>query len=555
MRAAGKYSGRDHRARDWGGITLDWGVPMNDIAAASAAFTALPSSQELRAAELAAINAGKSALELMERAGHQLFSALQGAFPRNAAGYLILAGPGNNGGDGCVVARLCRAEQVPVRLVMAAADHRSPECAEVLHRAERAGVPVALYGDAAGDPLHARAERLSAAEIAGVLTDGAVVVDALQGSGQRRAPHGSIAELLAIISVNRNSIRSVVSIDVPTGVNADSGEIYDGALKADRTIAIELCKRGLLQAPAADYCGMITEVKIGIGADISAAYRLNAPARIARRRCGDHKGTFGHLLILGGAPAFAGAAQLAALGALHCGVGKLTKSVFVEAAPGYDSPETMRLLLPGSGFTAAALPAISAKLNQVDAVVLGPGFGADTAAEELFVRLIEGLSGANVPVVLDADALNLLASSRINLPKHASWILTPHPGEAARLLGISHSEVQRDRFSAAERLYQRYSAVVVLKGYGTLIVGAEGGRVNRTGTPYMATGGTGDVLSGVIGALLARGVAQEEAARLAVFLHGRAGELASLESGGPILASALARRVAAAAGEWSEDGQ
>ena len=452
---------------------------------------------------------------LMQRAGQAGANAALDLLPLTPSHckVLVLAGPGDNGGDALeTAAHLAHAGMlVSVWLV---ADGGAPS-AERRHALERAGGSAARFID-------------SAAALAPP-SDWNLVIDGLFGIGLRRALDGEIRAVVE--AVNQLACR-VLALDVPSGLDADSGAVVgpDGtALRATHTITFIGDKPGLHTCDGRDYAGTVQVSKLDIDACHFAPARahLNEVRHFSRhlraRRQNTHKGSFGNVVVLGGAHGMTGAPILAARSALYCGAGRVYIA-FPDEAPAYDSgqPELMCRRAADVDFSAAVL-------------VAGPGLGTSQRARELLLRAIDS-DGA---LLLDADALNLLAAQpelQAALAGRARpALLTPHPLEAARLLGVTPAEVQADRLAAARTLAARLGATVVLKGSGTVIAAVDGAVVvNGSGNPALATAGTGDVLSGLCGGLLAQGWPEWEAALAAVWLHGMAADVLVTDGVGPI---------------------
>jgi NAD(P)H-hydrate epimerase len=482
----------------------------------------------MRAADAATIRAGTPSDELMESAAVGLCEELERAHPgwRRIA---VVCGPGNNGGDGLAAARLLFGMGKLVSVFTL-------------------GDPAAYKGDARAnlERLHATGVRLSrldgrggSVELRRGLAESDGVVDALFGTGLSRPLSGGAA---AAVRTILRSGRAVVSADVPSGVSSDGGEVPGVAVRAAITVAFGAPKLCHVLPPASGLCGRLVVADIGI-----ARRTLEAAARrvwltetsdvrtlLPPRPTESNKGDFGRVAIVAGSKGKIGAAILSARGALRAGAGLVTvccvesiQDVVVGALP-----EAMTLALPESGGVLAesGLRALLRFVEGVDSAVVGPGLGTAPGT----VALLEGFfSRAAVPVVADADALNAFAGRPAFFARRKpATILTPHPGEAGRLLGTSASRVQKDRLASARALARRSRAVAVLKGAHTLVAAASGEiAVNATGTPLLATAGSGDVLSGTVGALLAGGLSARAAAVAGVWLHGAAAERLSRRLG------------------------
>lgn len=472
----------------------------------------LYSSDAVRAIDAAAIARGTPALELMERAGRASWQLLRQRWPA-ARRLLVCCGPGNNGGDGYVVARLAALAGCTVRVVALPVDAaRVPTAATVRERWRSIGSIEQLATDTA----------LGAPDL---------IIDALFGIGISRPVEGVAEGLIAAINAHP---APVLALDVPSGVDADLGSCPGAAVDADCTLSFIAAKRGLATGRGRALAGErhLAALDVLAQEDDPAADAALIDPQLARQllrpRPDDaHKGDHGHVLVAGGDHGMAGAARLCAEAALRCGAGLVSVLTRPEHVSGLLAarPECM-----ARGWDPATADAL---LQRADVIAIGPGLGRGEWGQAIWQRLI----GSALPKVLDADALNLLAESSQAL--HAA-VITPHPGEAARLLGCATAEIQRDRFGSARALAARFSAVVVLKGNGSLVA-EPGGRVEvvDAGNPALAVGGSGDVLTGVIAALLAQGLSGWDAARLGALLHAQAGDRVAEEGARGALASDL----------------
>ena len=476
----------------------------------------------MRAADAAAIRSGVPSDTLMENAGTALVEAVRQRFG-DWKRVVVVCGPGNNGGDGFVAGRLLAYSGIGVSLFLLgdpAAYRGDP--AENLRRARSAGIdPIALGGAEARARL-ARALREA---------DGGV--DALFGTGLSRPVAG---EARRVVEALNASGRPVVAADVPSGLFTDGGEVRGPAVHAALTVTFGAPKPCHLLPPASGFCGTLVVADIGIPRPALQARakrfwlveRADVAERLPVRPLESHKADFGRLAILAGSRGKAGAAILAARGALRAGAGLVTIFCAESLAPLFVPalPEAMSLPLPESGGAiaeAAAAPAIQA-LRDFDAIVAGPGLGTAAGTVAFLERL---LSSVRIPMVLDADALNAYSGRPAKLRRRRArqLVLTPHPGDAGRLLSLPASRIQADRLGSVRGLARRTQSVVLLKGARTLVAEPAGGvTANPTGTPLLATAGSGDVLSGVIGAFLAGGLGAREAAICGAWLHGAAAE-------------------------------
>jgi NAD(P)H-hydrate epimerase len=476
---------------------------------------------------------------LMENAGAAVARALRERFPR-ARRPLVLCGRGNNGGDGFVIARHLL-DLAPSVFLFGSRQEVRGDARLHMGVLERSGGALVEVTDDVG---WARAR--------GAAAEADVAVDALLGTGLHHAPTGAMADAIALLRSRRDL--PVVAVDIPSGVPSDSGEVGWDAVVAALTVTFAAPKYGHVLAPACDHVGAMIVADIGIPAAVlahtSPSLWLAEESDVAKayppRAASAHKGTFGHVLVAAGAVGKTGAAILAATGALVSGAGLVTVATPAPALPvvAHGRPEIMTeaLSVTGSGsLDHEAVGRVTSLAKKRDALVIGPGLGQDATVRG-FVR--EALRAYEGPVIVDADGLNALAGpDRVPratdvLRRSAPVVVTPHPGEMARLVGASTAEVQRRRLETARAFAVETGAVVVLKGQRTVVARPDGAAcVNTTGNPGMATGGTGDVLSGIVGALLARGLDGWTAAVAAVHLHGAAGDDAAGRVGEESLAA------------------
>jgi NAD(P)H-hydrate epimerase len=443
--------------------------------------------------------------ELMTRAGHATLNALRRHWPGTRS-LLVCCGPGNNGGDGYVLARIARAQGLATQVVSLVD-------------------PARLGGDArrAHDDFVA-AGGTTQPFAPGSLAAGDVIVDALFGIGLARAVDGPVA---ACIDAVNASGRPVVAVDIPSGLQADTGQVLGHAVRAALTVTFIGRKLGCYVGAGPDHCGRIAfdslEVPQAVYQGLEPlVLRLDesvlAQALPPRARAA-HKGSNGHVLVIGGAPGMGGAARLAGEAALRAGAGLVT----VAAHPGSLGALALRPELMSRALESAR--DLDAVLDRATVVALGPGLGQSPWAQEVFDYTL----AAGKPLVLDADALNLLARQP---QSRAQWVLTPHPGEAARLLGVTVADVQSDRLAAVSQMQSRYGGTVVLKGAGTLVAAANGVPwLCDRGNPGMAVAGMGDVLTGVIAGIAAQCGELALAARAGVYAHADAGDREATRGG------------------------
>jgi len=461
---------------------------------------------EMTAIDADAARSGIDSFSLMTSAGTSVSAAALRLYP-GALRFVVLCGPGNNGGDGYVLARHAQVSGRAVEIV------RLAEHAPRGELAQRA----ADEFDAAGGSVR---------EFDGALPATDLMVDALFGIGFSREPDAATAALIAAINAQD---APVFALDVPSGIDADRGGAPGAAVCATRTLEFIASKTGLCTGAALDQVGMTTLARLDLPADafvdtMPAAERLAAHdvmRWLHPRPRNTHKGANGRVLCIGGDHGSGGAIALCAEAALRCGAGLVDIATREAHVPALLArlPEAM-----------AHAPrddiALQELLLRANTVAVGPGLGPGEWGHVLFLQAV----AAGKPLVIDADALNLLAAAPLALPHEA--ILTPHPGEAARLLGISTGDVQRDRYAAARELCARHQCIVVLKGAGTIVMAPEQTpRVIAAGNPGMAVGGMGDVLTGVIAALRAQGLDAFDAASAGALLHAAAGDAAVCDGG------------------------
>ncbi len=515
------------------------------------------SREAMRELDRVTIARGTPSIELMERAGAKVADVAveeaRAVWPEDqgAPRALVLAGPGNNGGDGFVAARLLATRGWEVSVAL---------CAREPAPDSDPGVNLKRWRDLGGDVIDARSclERLAAADRGNVL-----VIDALFGTGLVRPLEGDYHDLVAALN---DSGLPVVAVDMPSGLCADTGMPLGVAVFARATVTLGAAKPGLFCGVGPNHAGRIVVADIGLLEPEEAGIEplghvLDAPACsgwLLRRHRMTHKGELGHVLVVGGALGKSGAVMLAARAALRAGAGLVTMAVPDPIAAAVDAAliEAMTLALPATSDGEMAPQSwrrLAEEVQRFDAAVVGPGIGTGRGARGLLEGVLGTFAG---PVVVDADGLNLLAADREHsgqlLAKRARQglgpvILTPHPGEMGRLLGCTSAAVQQDRLGALRTLCSQWPVTVVLKGAGSLV--GQGRRVgfNISGNPGMATAGMGDVLSGLAAALAAQRGDPFEAAAAATFLHGLAGDVLERRWGGAgFLAAELADAIPAA---------
>lgn len=460
---------------------------------------------------------GIPGIELMERAGYAAFAVLRKRWPRTRS-IAVLCGVGNNGGDGFILARL----------------------------AQQAGYEVTAWqvGDGSrvhGDALTAR-ERLEAEDLNVQRYDGEdlsvndVLVDGLLGTGLSGEVVSAWQAAIEAINHARELGSQVLALDIPSGLHADTGQELGNAVQADCTVTFMGVKVGLLTGRGPALCGDLVFDDLAVPDAVfqgitPAATRLECHAvatALPPRDADAHKGQFGHVLVVGGEQGMSGALCMAAEAAARVGAGLISAATRVAHA---ELVSAMRPEIMSHGVEDAT--ALMPLLKRASVLAVGPGLGQGAWGKSMFGKLLE----SPLPMVVDADALNLLAMDPV---QRDNWVLTPHPGEAARLLGKSVDEIQANRLAAATEIQTRFGGVVVLKGAGTVVIDAQGAiGICTQGNPGMASGGMGDVLTGVIAGLLAQGLSMAPAARLGVCLHARAADEAAKEGQRGLLATDL----------------
>lgn len=496
---------------------------------------------------------GISSLLLMENAGKAVADAVRELLDRRGfKSVVVVAGPGNNGGDGFVAARHLHSTFLRAKVFYWGERASAKGDALVnIEMAENAGVPVDYSRDI---------KKLRRA-----IQDADLVIDALLGTGAKGRLKHEYAEAVGVLNL---SGVPVIAVDIPSGLDANTGgvlgptaeleDVGKAAVKADVTVTFDSVKAGLLSYPGAWYAGDIVVADIGIPEAARKKSQLCTAILglgtagfgplLFPRQADDHKGTFGHLAIVAGSVGMTGAATLAAEGALRIGAGLVTCLVPASLNDILEVKLTEAMTIPipegkARAFGMASLDTVLGYINKWDAAVIGPGFGRDEDAIEFTLELIKRLEK---PAIIDADALYAISKDLSVLKQcKAPLVLTPHPGEMAALLGTTSEEVQSNRLETARAFAKEHGVTVVLKGAGTVIAAPDGqAYINTTGSPGMATGGTGDVLSGMIGGLLAQGKDPTNGTTAAVYLHGLAGEIAAERLSEPaMLASDLASSI------------
>ncbi len=471
----------------------------------------LYTAAQVRSLDQAAIAGGIPGIQLMKRAGRAAFDLLLERFGSPVT-ISIYAGGGNNAGDGYVLAGLAAQRRLPVEVIAV-------------------NPPDQLRGDARLAYEFALQEgvRIRAFDIRQAPGEG-VIVDALLGIGLSGEPRSDTTA--AIEQINASGL-PVLALDVPSGLNADSGATAGAAVRAGVTITFIALKRGLVTGRGPALCGELVLADLDVPGELHG--RLSPAAALlaldeclswlAPRAADAHKGDFGHVMVIGGDTGYGGAALMAAEAAARTGAGLVSIATRPEHVPAILArrPEVMACgVVSGQE--------LEPWLARPTVLVVGPGLGRSPWSEQMLQQALK----SGLPLVLDADALNILAVGRLVPPgaRRNNWLLTPHPGEAARLLGVNTLDVQSDRYTFVQSLQQRYGGAVILKGAGSLVAD-EGDQIGVAvqGNPGMASGGMGDVLAGILGGLMAQGLDLSRTARLGACLHGAAADLAAGELG------------------------
>jgi NAD(P)H-hydrate epimerase len=477
--------------------------------------SALYRAAQVRALDRTAIEGvGIPGLTLMERAGSAAFELLRDAWPE-VRHVTVICGTGNNGGDGLVLARHALQAGMQVQVLQLGDSGRiTGDARNNLERFIEAGGKVEPFSE--------------------ITPAAQVIVDGIFGTGLEREVSGAWRQAIEAINLHPSP---VLALDIPSGLHSDTGQVLGVAVNAEATISFIGLKQGLFAGAGPGLCGWVCFSDLEVPEEI---YRTEAPSALrvgwedyktllGPRATTAHKGHFGHVLVIGGERGFTGAARMAAEAALRSGAGLVSLATRREHAAllNMGRPELMCHGVEG-------LADLEPLLKRSTVVAIGPGLGQGDWGAQLLDRVLE----TKLPLVVDADALNLLALEPV---KRDNWILTPHPGEAARLLGCAAAEVQADRFKAVRALQEIFGGIAVLKGAGTLICAGPGQSIAlcREGNPGMASGGMGDVLTGVTAALLAQGLSLDTAAMAAVCLHGAAGDRAARQGQRGLLATDL----------------
>lgn len=476
-------------------------------------------------------------LILMENAGLSIVQVIMQRFlgeEVQGKRVFIIAGPGNNGGDGFVVGRhLFNKGAFVGFLITVPPDNYRGDAAVNLKIVQDMGLPYTVLQP---ENLDSVAVELEKADL---------IVDALFGTGFKGVPREPFASLIRMVN---KAGKPVIAVDIPSGMEADTGRISGDCIRAQATVTMGMPKLGLYLDPGAQYTGKVIvgdisfppDLKSEEGGDYYLVDEKMAAEMLPERLPTSHKGDFGHVAVIGGTRGYTGAVVLASNAALRGGAGLVTAIIPEVCYPIAAVKLTEAMTFPAKGtenggFSSSALESIKGVLQRATVAAVGPGLGQEEETADFLEDLLKNL---NIPIVLDADALNIIAKRRHLLSDQAlakqrrNWVFTPHPGEMARLCDTTIAAVQEDRVGVAAEASRKWGVVLVLKGAHTVIAGPEGPLfINSTGNPGLASGGTGDVLAGLIASFLAQGLDPLQAAVCGPFIHGLAADRIAEKSG------------------------
>lgn len=442
---------------------------------------------------------------------------------------LIFCGKGNNGGDGFVTARILSDNGFNAKIIFLASETDLKGCAKSNYRKIKTKKKISILKISNQKQLD---------KIKPTLNQYQIILDAIFGTGIKGEVKGFLRSVIE--SINELS-QPIISIDIPSGMNGDSGLGY--SIKAHTTLTMGLPKAGLLKPNSEESTGYLKVIDIGIPKEATKQLKTSLEyitkkdfsKQIPHRKLTSHKGTFGHVLVLAGSPQYAGAAYLCTQAAVLSGAGKVTLGIPKSLQSIYQTRLTEAMILPlketiSSTLSLEAFEEIKNFIEKVDAIALGPGLGTDPETVKCIKKII---TYSDKPLIIDADGLNAIAQDTSVLKKiKAPIILTPHPGEMARLLNSSKKGILKDKWKITQGLAEKYGITVILKGYNSIVAGKDKKiYINGSGNPGMASGGMGDVLTGIIASLVAQGFKPLQAAKLGVYLHGAAGDRAAKEKG------------------------
>lgn len=464
---------------------------------------------------------GIPSMVLMERAALAVAKHVLEISPENV---IILAGPGNNGGDGIASGRILRNKIKNVKIFqLFPSDRLSHDCKTQLDIAKKFGIPIV--------ETYPEDEEIAKADL---------VIDAIFGTGLTRPIQGELAKFIERVNYLK---KTVIAVDIPSGVSSDTGEVLGVAIKADRTITFGLPKRGHILYPGKDYTGALFVEDIGFPDELTKSENLKvslierdfARCLIPPRPKYSHKTKYGHVLVIAGSTGKTGAAMLTARAALRTGSGLVTMAVPAALKVVFQSKVLEEMILPlpcnTNTLSKQALPGIMEFINErANSVAFGPGVGVNEDIEFILKELI---LNCPCPIVIDADGITVLSKIQDVLKNARSQIvLTPHPGEMARLINTSVKDIEKQRIDITQKVATDLNVTVVLKGVPTVVAEPQGRTyLNTTGNPGMATGGSGDVLTGIIASLIGQGLSPFYASVLGVYIHGLSGDIAATQKG------------------------
>jgi len=468
------------------------------------------SADQVRELDRLAIASGISGFALMTRAGQFMFDSIRQSRP-SAKSILIFCGSGNNAGDGYIIARLALEAGMAVQVVQ-------------LGRSLTDLQDDALQAQTAYFSQGGKNEAFDPSKKYSV----DIIIDALFGTGLSRDVEGEWAKAIATINASKNKAY-IAAVDIPSGLNANTGAVMGCAVSADETVTFVGRKCGLYTGKARDYVGTLRFSDLAIADSIKQQFKqtitqkkcflLEPSVSLPKRKATAHKGAHGHVLLIGGTMGMSGAIRMAAEAALSVGAG------LVSVLTHPDHAAWLNLNRPELMVKGVESPReLSPYLQRANVIAIGPGLGTDQWGRDLFNACL----ATEHDKIIDADGLNLLSQLSVS---RDNWVLTPHSGEAARLLGVTAHDIEMDRYYAATKIQQNYSGYCVLKGAGSLMADGEQIAISTLGNPGMATAGMGDVLTGIIAGLRAQGMPLQVAARLGITLHAKAADLAVAEKG------------------------
>ena len=486
----------------------------------------LNNAQTKKLEDIAVNEGGIEHIKLMENAGTAAFRFINDRIGVNNKSVAIVCGRGNNGGDGFAVAKRMLDGGAKVRVMLALGRPTTEDAGKLLDESEKSGIKTISYVE----------DENERQEFAKTLEAADIIVDAIFGVGFHGTVSDSLKNVIDMINLARGT---VISIDVPSGVDSDSGEVVGPCVRADYTVTFSTMKPGHVIYPAVDYCGHVHVALIGIDErliqeqehHISTIDYQKVRTSFPVRGSNTHKGTFGKLLCICGSMGMAGSATFAGKAAAMSGVGMVEmavpRDIYPIVAANLVDPVYVLLESNSSGTVSAnSLPIILERMRSATAVMIGCGMGK---GEDVSAVVEEVIRSSEVPIIIDADGLNAIKDNPGVLGEaKAPIIMTPHPGEMARLVGKTNDEVQSQRLEVASSFAMTYGVYLVLKGANTVCAAPDGSiMINLTGNPGMSKSGSGDVLAGLLGSLLAQGMDPGTAAAAAVHIHGRAGDKAA----------------------------